>query len=731
MTFRQRCSAVCFFSPLVMSGTLAVGQSAQSAARLVQGPINLGERVTLSGTVLPQANRQNDAGPLDAATPLHHMLLQLRRPDNRENAFKLLIEQQHDPASPMYHQWLSATQVGEQFGPNPDDVSAVTSWLGSQGFVVNKVSRSRMVVDFSGTAGQVTKAFSSPLHHLIVNGEQHIANMEEPRIPAALSPVIEGISTLNDFEAAAHKALRPTSRTQAKLTSSAAAATPDAETSDPKVHGIVPDDIHTIYDFKPAFREGFTGKGQRIAVAEPADLYSVEDWNTFRTTFGLSRYKYGKLIQTHPGGCTDPGSRPDAPFYGIEVASNAEWASAGAPNATIEVASCAGDEVGYGVLKAVLGLVDEDEPPSAISISYIRCESAVGPATEATIRYAYQQAASEGISVFSTAADVGGSACDFAVPVSETGLSVSAYASTPYNVAVGGSEFTEVFNGTTAQYWRTTDRASYGSANSYIPEAALNYSCGSTLLANYFGFAVSYGANGFCNSDIGQNFLNSFASGGGASGCAYGQASSDPSQPAVSGTCKGYAKPIYQKGTLGVPTDGLRDLPDISIIAPVLDNFFIICYSDPANPYGVPCTGDPLTWETDYGTAASTPILAGVQALINEHEGAPQGNPNYVYYALARKEFGTFGNQACNASLGKDTDSSCVFHDITEGDNDIPCLGPFNCFDPSGTYGVLSRRDKSFSKAYNANLGWDFATGLGSFDVTNLIHSWDTAPLSD
>jgi hypothetical protein len=33
----------------------------------------------------------------------------------------------------------------------------------------------------------------------------------------------------------------------------------------------------------------------------------------------------------------------------------------------------------------------------------------------------------------------------------------------------------------------------------------------------------------------------------------------------VSGTCQGTAKPSWQSGVVGIPTDNVRDLPDVAL----------------------------------------------------------------------------------------------------------------------------------------------------------------------
>jgi hypothetical protein len=269
---------------------------------------------------------------------------------------------------------------------------------------------------------------------------------------------------------------------------------------------------------------------------------------------------------------------------------------------------------------------------------------------------------------------------------------------------------------------------------SYIPEIPWNDSCASQLIGLSFGFSVTYGSTGFCNSTIGEEgFLIVAAGTGGPSSCAYGT----PSIPnVVSGTCAGRKKPLYQYLVAGNPSDGLRDLPDVSLFAGtgVWGHLYIDCFSDTAN-FGTPCVGPPVNWTFDGGTSLSSPIMAGIQSMVNQATGGErQGNPNFLYYLLAASQYGFSGKASCNATLGNQIDPHCVFHDITLGDNDVNCLplttstgvtiGTFNCYIPSGTNGVLSLSTSSYEPTYRATPGWDFATGIGSVNAFNLARSW-------
>jgi subtilase family serine protease len=611
----------------------------------------------------------------------------------------------------------------------------VTGWLEGHGFQVNSVATSGMVIDFSGTADQVKSAFQTEIHNLNVKGTAHIANMHDPQIPAALAGVVAGVTSLNNF----HPKPANTGISAAHIDSASKAIVPQAAkpqdanpalTASSSYQLVVPDDLHTIYNFEPVYSSGITGKKQTVVVIEDTDVYSLKDWDVFRSTFGLTKYQQGSFTQEHPGRCTDPGDVSAGGRDG-EAILDAEYASAAAPNAAIVLASCADTETTFGGLLAVQALINQALPPSIMSVSYLTCEAGLGAAGNATYNAAFQQAASEGVSVFVAAGDQGSVVCDAGNDEGTLGISVNGFASTPYNVAVGGTDFGDTYAGTNSQYWKAKNNATYGSAKSYIPEIPWNDSCASTLITNTVGYNVPYGTNGFCNSAEGEEFFLSIAAGsGGPSNCAYGNTSPLDGTAADSGTCKGYAKPNYQSGLLGNPKDGVRDLPDVSLFAAngVWGHYYVFCYSQPApNTGGVPCTGNPENWSGAGGTSFASPIVAGIQALVNQSQGEPEGNPNYVYYALAKQEYSGTGNNSCNSTLGNGIASSCTFNDVTEGDMDVNCVAPFNCYVPSGANGVLSVSSKAYEKAYNSTAGWDFATGIGTLNVNNLVTNWDKA----
>ena len=688
----------------------AQAQVANSARPLITEKVSDAKLVTLAGNTRPEATAANDRGMLAWDAPMEHMLLQLKRSPEQEQALDKFIDELHTPGSPNYHNWISAQEFGQRFGLAPQDLAAITGWLETHGFVINVVYPSGMMIDFSGKAGQVREAFGTEIHSLEVNGVRHFANFSDPKIPAALAPAVVGIVSLHDFSP----------HTMHKMRSA------PAYTLSSDSQAVVPADLATIYNLTPVFNSGISGQGQTVVVIEDTNVYSTADWTTFRSTFGLSGFTAGSFTQVHPApptgtnNCGNPGVLVGNDG---EAILDAEYASAAAPSAAIELASCT-DTSTFGGLIALQNLLNESAtPPAVVSISYGECEAVNGSASNAAFSSVYQQGVTEGVSIFVSAGDEGAASCDADQTNSTHGIGVSGFASTPYNVAVGGTDFGDSFAGTNSTYWNSTNTATFGSAKSYVPEIPWNDSCAGALLSSLEGFDTPYGTAGFCNSTTGASFRTTASGSGGPSGCATGAASTGG---VVSGTCAGWAKPSWQT-LVGVPGDGVRDMPDVSLFSAngLWGHFYVFCYSDPASGAGgAPCTGAPSGWSGAGGTSFASPIIAGFQALINQKTGSRQGNPNPTYYSLAATEFGASGDASCNSTLGNGVASTCIFYDVTQGDMDVNCTGTHNCYKPSGTYGVLSTSNTAYDPAYGTATGWDFATGIGTLNVANLVNAW-------
>ena len=200
-----------------------------------------------------------------------------------------------------------------------------------------------------------------------------------------------------------------------------------------------------------------------------------------------------------------------------------------------------------------------------------------------------------------------------------------------------------------------------------------------------------------CNNSQLVNFVLPEGGSGGVSNCTI------PSGLTPATCAGGYIKPAWQSGQ-GVPADGKRDIPDVSLFASngFLGSFYIVCQTDQT---GGPCNVSTGQFLGFGGTSVSSPAFAGIMALVNQETGSRHGNANYVLYKLASQQ-------------------PTAFHDVTTGTNAMPCAtGSPNCTTSvSGhSYGVLN--------GYNAGANYDLATGLGSVDANNLVTKWNSVTL--
>ena len=692
-----------FFVFVLATALMSFGQNAKFPSRITQ-PVNENNLTTLKGNIHPNARAEFDRGAAPASLPMGRMLLLLQHSPEQESAIKKMLDQQQDKSSPNYHHWLSPEQFGEQFGPSTQDVQAVTTWLQSHGFEVSRVSKGQHVIEFSGTAAQVQQAFHTSIHKYSVKGEEHWANASDPQLPAALAPVVAGVVSLHNFPSHPMHRVAGTFR-RAKGSHELKALQPEFTfpSNSPLAgdFGLAPADFATIYNVNPLWNSGIDGTGQTIAIVQETNI-NIQDVRDFRKLFGLP--------------ANDPQIILDGPDPGIvdgvetEADLDVEWSGAVAKGATIKMVAASTTNSTAGIDLAALRIVDDNIAP-IMSESFGRCELGQGTARNQFFNTLWQQAAAEGITVFVSSGDAGSTGCedfDLGPPNPAVfGLAVSGTASTPYNVAVGGTDFNDPFN--PQDFWSpTNDPVTQGSALSYIPEVPWNDSCTNPLFAEV-GFSASPIAN--CNNPQLAGFVAVTGGSGGVSSCTV----SDGQHPA---SCLGgYPKPAWQAG-IGVPNDGKRDIPDVSLFASngFLGSFYLMCEAD-ATADGTCNLNAPFE---DFigvgGTSASSPAMAGILALVNQHTNSRQGNANYVFYKLAAGENLT----KCNSNSAAGPAAACIFNDVTIGTNSQPCLsGTPNCSSGGNPIGV--------SGGYTAKRGYDLATGLGSVNATNLVNQWTSA----
>ena len=699
---RQRC--VQALSLAILLVTLASSAFAQTseAQRRIKQPVDESNLVVLKGNTHPLARPQFDRGAAPGSLPMNRMLLVLQHTPAQEAAIKDLLTEQQNQSLPQFHQWLTPQQYGQMFGPSDADVQTVTAWLESHGFAVTRVANGRHVIEFSGTAAQVQQAFHTSIHHYQVNGKDHWANATDPQIPAALASVVAGVKSLHNFtpRPASHLvgAFRRALDTGKTMKLSGPDFTFPSGCTGPDCNfGIGPTDFATIYNILPLWKAGIDGTGSTIAIVQDSNI-DIQDARTFRNLFGLPPND-PEVILDGP----DPGLTGDESEAIIDVS----WSGAVAKGAKIKVVVSANTNTTAGVDLSALDIVDNNLA-AIMSESFIECELFAGTAENQFLNALWQQAAAEGITPFVAASDNGSAGCEDFNTATEatTGFAVNAIASTPYDVAVGGTDFLAVLNPT--QFFSlTNDPKTQASALGYIPELPWNNSCANPVL-QFFGFSTDPVAN--CNNSALSDTLDVVAGSGGVSSCTVSDGQNISS-------CKGgYAKPSWQTGA-GVPKDGKRDLPDVSLFAGngFLGAFYIFCESDAVASGSCDLNPPYMDFLGAGGTSFGSPTFAGIMAMVNQKTGHRQGNANFVFYKLAAGQ-----NPAnCNSDSSTLPAGSCIFNDITFGSNSVPCMaGSPNCTTEgqSVPIGVLT--------GYNSGVAYDLTTGLGSVNVANLVNNW-------
>jgi len=701
--------SLCVLASLAFVSTASIAQTAAPnvapSVRIVSH-IDESQRVTLSHTVSPLANAANDRGAAPDGMRLDRVQLVLRRSPAQETALRQLIEQMHTPGSPSYHQWLTPQQFGAQFGASDQDIATIESWLGSHGFAVSKVNPGKGSLEFSGNVAQLREAFHTQIHQYSIDGQTHFANANDPQIPAALAPVIGGFVSLNNFHPKSYlqklgkASLDPATHQVSQWTWG------NSPTS--TYYVFAPGDFAVQYDLQPLYNANVNGTGQTIAIINDSNI-NVDLVNQFRTLFNLPPNPPQVIVDGNDPG-VDGINNPGGPNYdSVEAYLDVEWSGAVAPNATIDLVVAGDTALESGLVLAMEHAVYGNVAP-VISLSFGQCESSLGQ-TNAFIEGLWEQAAAQGQTAMVSSGDSGSAGCDDGTYYATGGQAVSGFASTPFNVAVGGTDFyySDYATGgaSIASDWNTTaTQLPAVSLKQALPEQPWNDSQYGLNIKNNFN---TYG------------YTTVAAGGGGASNAAIcANNNYNSSTGACQTTPTGYPKPTWQSGA-GVPADGVRDIPDVSLFSANgnNDSFYPICATDGDCQTAGLGAGDVVQIYGVGGTSASSPAFAGIMALVNEKWGR-QGQADNILYALK-------------------TQFPAAFHDVTVGSNAVPCsLSPApaspNCItaaNPVTFNGITEGEIGSGSTPeYNAAAGYNLATGLGTIDANNFVNDWNKVTLA-
>ncbi|HKW16672.1 MAG TPA: protease pro-enzyme activation domain-containing protein [Terriglobales bacterium] len=605
--------------------------AAQQPSGRITRAIDDSARVTLAGSRPPRLQAASDLGPMDTATRLRGVSIAFSRSAAQEAALQKLIADQQNPASSLYHKWLTPDEFGARFGLSQSDLGKVQTWLQQRGFTISSISRSRNSIRFSGTVGQVESAFGTEIHNYRVGNENHFAPAREISIPAALSPVVLSVGNLSTFRPRPHvKKARP------NFTSSISGN-----------HFLTPKDIATMYDVdnpdinsSPSAAGGPNGAGQAIAIVGQSSI-AISDIENFQNALGIP-VKDPTLVLVPDTGAVQELSGDEA-----ESDLDLEYSSSIATGAAVYFVYV-GNDGNFSVWDSINYAIQTQIAP-IISSSYGICEAALTPNDYSVLNGIMAQAAAQGQTIVAAAGDSGSTDCSGVSGLSaaqQQALGVDFPASSQFVTGMGGSEFSsaDVAAGNT-QFWQAANGTDViGSAIQYIPEQVWNDDAST---------GVSSGGGGLSTLTAAQPWQNT--------------------------------------NVPGITTaPSVRMVPDISLPASPVNVPFLFCSSD-SGFTGV--TGSCSSGFRDSssqtltlagGTSFDAPMFAGLIALINQKENATgQGSVNSTLYSLAANSttYGnafhdiTSGGNQCSAGASLCTGSATTKYPAGTGYDEASGLG--------------------------------------------------------
>jgi hypothetical protein len=577
----------------------------------------------------------------------------------RDNAALVqFISDVSNPSSPLFHQYLPAGAFASRFGPTEDTINAVRSQLTADGLRVTGVSSDGLLVDFSGRADQIERAFQTGVErYRLANGTTGQTATSAAALPSKIAGSVTGVIGLNDLARAQPAGIvRAPASERGKFRRAATAgfshpsgapdacpaATADAQAND----GLTDDQIAHAYGAFGLYDSGDLGQGEHIALYE-LEPFLYSDVRTFDTCyFGAAQAAsmIGRLsvIPIEGGQPTGPGSG--------EANLDVEDLSAMAPDATIDVyegPSPGADGVIYDPVDEYAAIVNADRD-QVISTSWGLCEQAIQsgqPGLQQAENLLFEQAAAQGQSVFAAAGDNGSDDCDTfettTVAPGQNPVSVDDPGSQPYVVSVGGTTITDASEPPIEHVWNDGGIGGAGGGGiseswtmpawqraSDVPGIPLPGSADYTS-ANAVERASGYPTN-FCQSNV------------------PGAGSSTP----------------------------CRVVPDVSSQGDEGTGAITVYYDG--------------SWQTVGGTSSSTPIWAAMLAVTNASQTCASQSATSTGVGFVSPLLYTVASNPAQYAAS--------FTDVTAGNNDIYDLGGGNVF--------------------AAGTGYDLASGLGSPQLT-------------
>jgi subtilase family serine protease len=565
-----------------------------------------GGKAALKGSVPPWATSANWKSSANASDPVNFRVYLSLRDQAKAEALAQAVS---DPRSASYARYLTPAQFNQQFAPTSADVSAVSSWLQSQGFTVGYTPSNNHFVAAEGTVAQTEAAFGVSLGTYAVKGTTLRGNATELLVPVGIADAIAGVvgvdqsaDLVTTMKSDGKDSAAPPSggfRNSGPCSAYWAEKTTATTTVDDGITlpvydgsarpfapcGYAGTQLQSAYGVQSLIAGGTDGRGVTVAVIDAfASPTIVTDTSTYFARHGLPAWKSGQFTQVVPPGIYNkPETKRWDPqgWYGEETL-DIEAVHTMAPGAKVVYV---GSPNNGQSLDAALNHVVSARLADIVTNSY-------GWSTEALPRGFIKpyndtmlQGVLEGIGIYFSSGDDGDET--FGGPANTA--TADWPASSPYVTAVGGTSL------------------AVGQNNAYLFETGWGTS---RNRLNGTGFTKANGTNSWMPL---QNEVYLYGSGG--------------------GTSRLFAQPSYQAGKVPAAlatrwsSTPARVVPDISAVG------------DPNTGMRVGQTQQfsDGTYYDEYrigGTSLSSPLMAGIMAVAQQSRGRRIGFANPLIYSL-------------------------------------------------------------------------------------------------
>ncbi|PWI41557.1 S53 family peptidase [Streptomyces sp. ICBB 8177] len=359
-------------------------------------------RAAVSGDVVPglgtQAHRTGSVSANDRIS------VAVSLAPRNDRALDTFVAQVTDPHSARYGHYLTKAQFTARFGRSDAEVAQVKDYLRSQGLTVGTVHSGNLLIDASGTAAQLEKAFGTKLstYKDARTGRSFYANDSAPTLPASIASIVSDVSGLNNHAQLTH-----------------APVTKAASPHNGPNGGYTPAQLKGGYNVPSSY----TGSGQKVALLE-FDGFQQSNISTYDSHYGLG--SPAPTVQEVDGGS---GALGDGQ---VEVELDIEVINAIAPKANVTVFE--GPNTDAGEVDTYQAIVDSGIPTT--SSSWGAAESQRTTSNINAVDAVFKQGAAEGLGFYAASGDDGSD------DAGDGGTSVDYPASDPYVTGVGGTQLT-------------------------------------------------------------------------------------------------------------------------------------------------------------------------------------------------------------------------------------------------------------------------------------------------